>query len=40
MASPVAVPMTQDQLKALMNDTIKDALAPAIKAELEFLTKV
>jgi len=31
--------MTQDQLKALMNDTIKDALAPAIKAELEPLTK-
>lgn len=34
-----AQPMTQDQLKTLVSDTVKESLAPAITAALEPLTK-
>lgn len=39
MASPAAVPMTQEQLKTLLNDTIKESLGPAVKEYLDPLTK-
>src|SRR5688500_6323616 len=39
MAEAAATPMTQDQLKSLVSDAVKDSVAAQVAAALEPLTK-